>query len=154
MKYWMKSTGLQLVILDNSAAQPSPNGRLSCLHSLKIFWPRKQSYISNQISDYEAHYDVLMLYLYILKKSFLVNQIDDFPSSNKKYSSSLVKSHRFDRWFNYDFIKIWGYCAQLGFFPFCGRNDNSTGIAHPERLFQIDDRPEGTYTKKTGSGGL
>jgi len=63
-----------------------------------------------------------------------------------------VKSHRFDRWFNYDFIKIWGYCAQLGFFPFCGRNDNSTGIAHPERLFQIDDRPEGTHMKKTGSG--
>ena len=27
---------------------------------------------------------LLMLYMYILKKSFLVNQIDDFPSSNKK----------------------------------------------------------------------
>ena len=66
--------------------------------------------------------------------------------------STRLQTFWFDRWFNYDFIKIWVYCAQLGFFPFCGRNDNSTGIAHPERLFQIDDRPEGTYMKKTGSG--
>ena len=63
-----------------------------------------------------------------------------------------MKSHGFDRRFKCNFIKILVYCAQLGFFPFCGRNDNSTGIAHPERLFQIDDRPEGTYMKKTGSG--
>ena len=29
------------------AAQPGPNGRLSCLHSFKIFWPMKPSYTSN-----------------------------------------------------------------------------------------------------------
>ena len=36
-----------LVIL---AAQPGLNGRISCLHSLKIFWPMKPSYTSNEMT--------------------------------------------------------------------------------------------------------
>ena len=32
------------------AAQSGPNGRLSCLHSFKIVWPMKPSFISNQMT--------------------------------------------------------------------------------------------------------
>ena len=54
---FLKSSGLNhgrgkvhehiLVIL---ADQPGPNGRLSCLHSFKIFWPMKPSYTSNEMT--------------------------------------------------------------------------------------------------------
>ena len=41
-----------LVIL--LAAQPGPNGRLSCLHSLKIFLLMKPSYTESTIWTYKA----------------------------------------------------------------------------------------------------
>ena len=40
------------------AAQPGPNGQLSCLHCFKIFWPMKPSYISNELTWFTAHFDV------------------------------------------------------------------------------------------------
>ena len=69
------------------AAQPGPNGQLSCLHSFKVFWPIKSSYTSNEMTLYAAHFDVLKKYTIILKMCCSVNQIDDLQSSNKIPSS-------------------------------------------------------------------
>ena len=38
-------------ILVTLAAQPGPNGQLSCLHSYKIFWPMKPSYVYLKWND-------------------------------------------------------------------------------------------------------
>ena len=37
-------------------------GRLSCLHSFKIFWPMKSSYTSNEMIQLVAHFDFLKIY--------------------------------------------------------------------------------------------
>ena len=52
------------------AAQPGPNGQLSCLHSIKYFWPMKPSYPSSEMTWFVAHFDVLKKYLIILKLCF------------------------------------------------------------------------------------
>ena len=36
------------------------------------------------MTQFAAHFNVLKEYMMILEKSFLVNQIDDFPSGNIK----------------------------------------------------------------------
>ena len=46
-----------------------PNGRLSCLHSFKIFWSMKPSYTSNEMIKFVAHLDVSKIYE-ILKECF------------------------------------------------------------------------------------
>ena len=68
-----------LVIL---AAQPGPNGQLSCLHSFKIFWPMKPSYRYLKWNNIICGtFWCIRKFMIILKMCFSVNQ-----SSNKKYS--------------------------------------------------------------------
>ena len=40
---------------------------LSCLHGFKIFWTKKQSYTSNEMTWFVAHFDVLKKCMIILK---------------------------------------------------------------------------------------
>ena len=54
-------------ILGILAAQPGPNGRLSCLHSFKIFWPMKPPYTSKMFLINVAHFDVSKTYKIFIK---------------------------------------------------------------------------------------